>query len=456
MSTTRFVILMSARWRAAAVSGEEIRWAESPPPEPPEFSKPPNDPKIASDEVVAGISELLRELGYDGSPVVLGLASSWCVCATIESSGSASRRLSHDALRYQLEDKLPLEIEHVVTDFLPEPDETAAEGGQRLGVCAEIDRLRPFIKSLDKAGITIDVVTPTALLAVSDADEASGAYLIESDDSFDLVTLESGVPVAWSRHEDARSWERAAAIDGVEPQPLAAPFESAAHTAARILDESEPAPCNLLRDALAPGSRWDRLRTPIRYAAAAAMVFLATASALMLHRANQYDAMAHGDQAAQVTVFTQTLPETRVPSDPLGRLRVEHRKKVGLSRATGNGSGDHSGGVLDRLVRSSALHDLSRLLESLPTDRRYRVLEIQIEPDRVHIDGQARELADPDAIAQAIRNGGFTVNPPHTERLPQRGVSFVLSATPGSPTPGSNEPTGSRVARRSAESGGVQ
>ena len=59
---------------------------------------------------------------------------------------------------------------------------------------------------------------------------------------------------------------------------------------------------------------------------------------------------------------------------------------------------------------------------------RFRLPEIRIEQDRVTLGGEVRSNADADKIATALRTHGFTVNPPRTQRLADKGFGVRLQA----------------------------
>ncbi len=79
------------------------------------------------------------------------------------------------------------------------------------------------------------------------------------------------------------------------------------------------------------------------------------------------------------------------------------------------------------------------LLTALPMETRFRVVEVQIEPDRLGLEGQARSHGEAEGIAASLRTlPDWQVNPPSTHSLRERGVAFSVTATRTSssaPTP---------------------
>jgi hypothetical protein len=113
-----------------------------------------------------------------------------------------------------------------------------------------------------------------------------------------------------------------------------------------------------------------------------------------------------------------------VPPSIKGRLASEKRRLEGLG-------GQAAGEALAAVQPISALTQLRDVLASLPSDVRYRILDLSIEPDLVRLDGQARGHAEADRLAAALRQSGrFDVEPPKTQLLKEGGVSFLFTAKP--------------------------
>jgi hypothetical protein len=60
--------------------------------------------------------------------------------------------------------------------------------------------------------------------------------------------------------------------------------------------------------------------------------------------------------------------------------------------------------------------------------------EIQIEAEHISLGGEVRSNTDADKIADGLRQGGFTVESPKTQRLADKGFSVRLSARPAANT----------------------
>ncbi len=71
---------------------------------------------------------------------------------------------------------------------------------------------------------------------------------------------------------------------------------------------------------------------------------------------------------------------------------------------------------------------LENVLQHLPSELRFRLPEIRIEQNRLTLGGEVRSNADADQIAAALRSHGFTVDPPRTQRLADKGFGVRLQA----------------------------
>jgi hypothetical protein len=69
------------------------------------------------------------------------------------------------------------------------------------------------------------------------------------------------------------------------------------------------------------------------------------------------------------------------------------------------------------------------MLAALPSDRRFRLLEIRIEDGRLYLDGEVREHSDAEALSQLLRSQGIDVPAPRTQRLDDRRVSLRITGT---------------------------
>jgi len=147
-------------------------------------------------EIAAAVEAKLRERHYQGEDVLLALPSSWCLAASIDTQGLP--RHDRAAMRFRLEEKLPLAAEAFTADFV-EHDETA------LGVCVQNDRIVPIVNALEAAGVAVQSVSPAALLASQHygwGEAATTVLLWREGESINLITRAADVPGRWSLAAD--------------------------------------------------------------------------------------------------------------------------------------------------------------------------------------------------------------------------------------------------------------
>ncbi len=446
----RFVIFVGeAAWRVGCVAEDGTARIE-----------PVRFPEEADLEArVAAARQHLVDAGYADEPVLVALPSSWCLCATL-STEDLERTGRRRAMGFRLEEHLPISAEEVVADY-SEPRE-----GEALGVAAEIGRLEAMIEALEAARIDVRHVAPTALLAAARVAETHPeAELVlagpapdegrDPEGGYDLVALAGGEPAhwLWLGDDEAAVADRLVAaadhegplrialigrddpvrdvcaemevLDAAEDSPRRRDEAAALH-AARVLEGAASLWIDLRCDALAAPDRYRAYRKPVTALVAAGIALLVSVSVVMQWRGRRYEALARAARDAQVEVFREALPEQRrIPASIKSRLAGERRTLAGLG---GKVSADEAAA---RARKGSALAHLAAVLESLPADLRFRIVDLNIEPDRIRIDGQARSHAEAERVAMALRGAGrYDVKPPKTRALDARSVSFLFTATP--------------------------
>ena len=390
------------------------------------------------------IAAYLREHGYAGEGVVLGLHSSMCLPAAlmpVAAASGAGRR----ALAYAIEEFLPLAAEEFVAAAV-------GSAGRSLGVALAIDRISPWIDALESRGISVQSVCPTALLAVQHgfgerSQDTSMLIAWQEGDTIDLVRLEHGEPVRWYFiAADGASLQRALMVlNGDSSTPVAAvamnvdaslrqavghrqspmfPSEegesllvAALRGAAAALDGDVELWIDLRIDDLGPKDRYRPVRGSLYFAAAGALTFLVVSTAATAFRAAQYRADAHRSYHEQEQVFQAALPGQPIPRGLLSRLESEYEKLV-VSRTGAPGISK----------RASVLPSLYQLLSALPDDLKYRLDEIRLDGNRLSLDGELLSHGDADRLASALVRQGFEVEPPHSQQAPNQTILVRLSA----------------------------
>jgi len=102
--------------------------------------------------------------------------------------------------------------------------------------------------------------------------------------------------------------------------------------------------------------------------------------------------------------------------------------------------------------RVNSLETLRQIMAGLPPAIHLRVLDIQLSPTEVFLQGQARTHSDAEAVNRALAASGLTMESPATESLAGGGVSYTLVGKPAAPkkagpAPAASQPTDPSVAR---------
>ncbi len=450
MSDRHLVFLGDGSWRAAAVRDGDVHLIEV-----------PLEPDATTEARVEAARRALADLGYADEPIALALPSSWCLCATI-ATDDLERGGRRRAMGFRLEEHLPCSAEEVVADYVP------GTGGRALGVCALLAPVEPIVNAFEAAGVRVRHICPSAFLAavhvVRCHAEGAGAVLVaeanggegDSPPAYDLVELRGGKPTdwwwfaddeavvrkrltAWTASED-RPGPVVALGDGgatdladLVPEPLERVelrdldrHRAAALHEAKLLEGDDSPWIDLRCDALAAPDPYRTYRRPLGALAAAVVFLLVCISGAAQWRGRRHLALREAYVSEQVDVFKEALPTQPVPRAGIkGRLLSEKRKLAGI------GGREPGGAVPEATDAPSALAHLRRVLGSLPTDVRYRVLDLDIKPDYIRVDGQARDHAEAEGVAIAVRQSGhYEVQPPKTETLRKGGVSFLFTARP--------------------------
>ncbi len=148
-------------------------------------------------QILTRVSSLLAQLrayGVMGQVALLAIPSSWCLSASISIQG-LPRRHKHQAMLYRLEEHLPIPVEDLTGDF-------AVHNGRALGVATRTDRLRILVEALEKAGIAVQSICPSSLLAIGTLlhDPPTGALdalLLRTRTHLELFTLRHGQLDTW-------------------------------------------------------------------------------------------------------------------------------------------------------------------------------------------------------------------------------------------------------------------
>jgi hypothetical protein len=395
-------------------------------------------------EMLAAQAPLLREsliaAGWRGEPVVMGLSADCCVAVTVPVPAPQMLR-KRQAMRYHMEGWIPWSAEEYVADYAPHQTEAFM-------VAARCEPLKQLLSGLEELDVSVVVLVPSALLALGQhlatADAPPDHVLIwQADEGADLFVVRRGQPLSWMHAaEDLASLVGMAALKhatdlpwfarGFEPHQLASLGAASVHPtllsglewrqalqgAATGMGAGESEPLvNLRRDELAAERPTRALaRQLIGLKIAATLAFLGLCAAFWI-KGDRFAVAADAGRGSLKDVYASVFPKNPVPDQVVGALR----KEQGLLRGTR--------GVAQALPEGPSCDALlGNALRTLPTDMRFRVPEVRIEGSSVYLSAEVRANSDADRIATELRNGGFAVEPPHTQRLAEQGFSVRLSA----------------------------
>lgn len=391
-------------------------------------------------EQAAPIRQGLYDAGWRGEPIVLGLAPALCLTATVPVPAPQLLR-KPQAMRYHVEGWLPWSAEEFVSDYVSHKTEAYM-------AAAPIDLLKPLLDDFDAHDMSVAAIVPAALLALerhAAAGEAPPDHVLlwRHADEVDLFVLKEGRPLHWSQTSDdllsiaavvrlqqpsdwpwfSRGLGPAELVQLADAGIVVAqlpelPWDEAVRDAALLIAAGEAEPLvNLRRDELAglrPVHALSWQLTGLKLAAAAA--FLAVCAAFWI-RGDKLREAAHAKRESLIALYEQTFPQNPVPDRILAAMRREHT----LLQAA-------RGPVSELTVGLSGDLILDRAVGALPQDLRFRVPEIRVEGENVYLTGEVRTNADADRIAAELRNAGFNVQPPRTQRLAEQGFNVHWTA----------------------------
>lgn len=396
------------------------------------------------DDMANAALHLLREQGWRGHNVVLGLASQSVLPGVIPAESSAGKAKA-GMLLYSMEGQLPVDAETLAADFLLGND-------QWFGVCVEIDKIKPLIQSLEQSGILIRHVSPLSFLALQSLPKLDADVVVwGQDDGLEFFVLKEGLPVAWrftalSEYDLSVQLKVHAITVGkqtrlrtynIDPRwledfvenpdfilvdsSIGSVVEAAAAGAAAALTGKLIPWFDLLRGPGIGGDRLRQIRTPLIAAISAAMILLMVLAGSSLWRASQYETSAREFQDQQSKLYRDLMglqPGQRTPVGVKSRMESELQKQRAIS-----------GESNEVPVRPSALILIHDFLASLPRNLRFQIQEFRLENGEVQFAGHARTHGDANLIAAALRKDErFQVGSPRTEQLAGKGVSFSIAA----------------------------
>jgi type II secretory pathway component PulL len=410
-------------------------------------------PETLSEQATV-IHEALFASGWRGSPLVIGLAASFCLAAAVDVPAPAMLR-KRQAMRFHLEGWIPWSAEEFVADLVPH--HSAA-----LMVAVRVEPLRGLLEELEQRDVAPVAIVPLAFLVLGQHlvqrdvapnhallwrhGEELDAFVVRDGKPFawrharassirdltqfcSLDSLEQGVDAVWTArglNDQELSWLRVAGI-GVQAADDLAWEDSLRESVAAIAAEQLEPLIDLRRDELAGARPVQALGPQLRRLQVAALLAVLTVCGTLWMRGDQYAEQTIVLRQQLTEVFEEAFPKEPPPERILAAMRKAHT----LLRGT-------RGPVKELPVGPSSDLVLQQVLAVLPNDLRYRVPEIRIEGSGIYLGGEVRSNADADQIAAALRAAGFEVDSPRTQRLAEQGFAVRLA---GQATSSDNEAT---------------
>jgi type II secretion system protein L len=396
-----------------------------------------------SDDTARQTAKALKSLHYSGHPLVLGIPSSWCLASTVTTDElPRQKKLRHQTLIYRLEEQLPLAAEDFVAAF----PASARPDAEILAVAAPIEKLSTWVHAFENAGVAIGPICPATFLTLqshnADHPKSDSWDLWLIDDKVESVNLREGFPVRWNileassevikRHRMLLFMQRLPcesstcvnfsdqlqkelAQEGTPKFINAGVDDCAADAAARILNGKLAPWINLRQDALAASDRFRMIRRPLNMLIAASIFLTISTIGSLVWTSYRYTNYAGEIENQQAAIFQKLYPNAALPLGVRARLQSESTRLRAL-----NGQSD--------LPRpNSALATLYEVLRRLPSETKYRILDMRVGPEDFAIQGQCTSHGDADVIASGLRRQkGFTVEPTRTELLPGGQIGFAL------------------------------
>lgn len=338
------------------------------------------------------------------------------------------------ALRYRLEADLPLNAEESVVDFW---FASSRRDTRVVALAADRRPLNDFVNQIESNRCTVQLISAASLLIAQFLVEqnrvpSSCVLVLARRTGPELLLLDSKGVFAWRLVEDPESVLRELQLmEGADstqeiylvgdaqelmrwPSEPGAPLVRLEADLERLAIEQGWAALtgkrspwfNLTRDSTI-GNRspaGNLYRQANRLIWIASFGCLAVAAALGW-RTERFVQSTLRLQQEQQTLFQRAFPDQQVPAAVHKRFRSEYAKVIG-SRATNQD-------VLPRPV--SAIPILEKMLDCLPQDVPFSLVELRIENGDFYVDLELDEHSQAAKIAESFEQAGLLVSPPKTE-----------------------------------------
>src|SRR5205814_117700 len=200
------------------------------------------------------------------------------------------------------------------------------QGDRALGVCAANDRVSPLVEALERSGVVVQSVSPTAMLALQQLGNAAAGLLVWAEgDRTNVFATDGGLGLAWALASNdaelkvavnllALEMEGDGSIVDVGRERKLDLYSAAARTAGAVLIGGARPWVELRRGAMAVEDPLRVVRRPINAALAAAVALCLVLTGVFFYRAHRYDRVAQNYETTLAERFKQEFPGWAAPA----------------------------------------------------------------------------------------------------------------------------------------------
>lgn len=411
----------------------------------------PQSSDLDRTQQIQNLQTTLQNWGYAKQPVVMIVPDHWCLCAT--QAGKTQHKNRQNVL-YDFEVNWPIALEDLVADYLS-GRETA------LGVCTEQHRLKPVIEVITKLNLNLQAICPKAMLALqhhlaTTTQNTANHTIWANGNAYHWFTLEDRKPVSW--HWLSPSQEalvlQAQSLYLTEKKPLqiqlldmpqnvqkeleklpqititqndTAELQTAACSGAQRIASKKIKPwINFLRPPLVQNSQEQATQKSLSFLLSAIVMLGITFCGTLSWRSGLYQDIARKNKIQQQQIFKDLFPDSRIPPNVASRISSELRNMIKHTRVN----------PFDKTAtdQTSALILFHQTMLSLPTTLPMHLQEIRLENNNIDLRGQAKQHAQVQSIANALRtNPNLQVNTPQMTQTQAGFIRYTITASYSKP-----------------------